>query len=96
MSSGLDVLLLLFHAGCNSCSIIAAKPSVLCQVWFSHAVTFMIYRLCLCFIAAFSPHGSLPRVLSRPLGSPKSWVLSLVSLLLRLPNLPPSRCTLFL
>ena len=26
MSSGLDVLLPLFHAGCNSCSIIATRP----------------------------------------------------------------------
>ena len=37
-----DVLLPLFHAGCNSCSTIAARPSVLCQVWFSHAVTFKV------------------------------------------------------
>ena len=96
MSSGLDVLLPLFHAGCNSCSITAARSSVLCQVWSSHAVTFMIHRLCLRFIAAFSPHGSLPRVPSRPLRSLQSWILSLVSLLLRLPKLPPSRCTLFL
>ena len=51
------------------------------------------------FVTSFSrwmQFLSLPRVPSRPLGSLWSWVLSLVSLLLRLPKLPPSRCTLFL
>lgn len=68
-SSGLDIFLPLFYAGCNSCSIIAARLSVLGQVWSSYALTFLIYRLCLRFIVAFSPHGSLPRVPSQPLGS---------------------------
>ena len=67
--SGLDVFLPLFYAGCNSCSIIAARLSVLGKVWSSYALTFLIYRLCLRFILAFSPHGSLSRDPSQPLGS---------------------------
>lgn len=65
----LEVLLPLFHAGCISCSVITARPSFLGQVWSSHALTFMIYRFCLRFIATSSPQRSLPRVPSRPLGS---------------------------
>ena len=65
----LEVLLPLFHAGCNSCSVITVRPSFPGQVWSSHALTFMIYRLCLRFIATSSLQRSLPRVPSRSLGS---------------------------